>query len=256
MKSANTSDFKDILAIIPARWGSSRFPGKPLALIHGIPMVIRVYQESAKVFNHTVIATDDERIRQAAEAFNASCIMTTSVHASGTSRCAEAAEIFRKNTGDHFKAVVNIQGDEPLISKEALVTLAEAVQAEDAGIATLIRRETNLEEITNPNRVKVVCDLAGLALYFSRSPIPYFVESGSKGLEHRFYVHIGVYGFKSKILREIQALSPGVLDQAESLEQLRWLESGYRIACRETQYRGFGIDTPEDLDQLVRLGLA
>lgn len=255
MKNAHSLPFNNILAIIPARWESTRFPGKPLALINGIPMVIRVYREAAKVFNHVVIATDDERIRTAAEYFKTSCILTSEDHSTGTSRCAEAVLKFQEFSGRSFSSILNIQGDEPLISQDALALLAESILEEDIDIATLMKHEVRQEEIGNPNRVKVTCDHKGFALYFSRYPIPFVREPGVPDRVVRFYIHIGVYAFKTEILKRLQQLPPGELEQAESLEQLRWLESGYRIACRETDYQGFGIDTPDDLENILRLGL-
>jgi 3-deoxy-manno-octulosonate cytidylyltransferase (CMP-KDO synthetase) len=240
----------DILGIIPARMASTRFPGKPLVRIGDLPMVIRVYREVTPVLKNLIIATGDQEIAEVAEQFGASCILTTADHLTGTSRCVEALHGWLRNTGKKVKAVINIQGDEPMLTPTAVTLLAQDILRPEAEISTLIRPETDPVTFKNPNRVKVVINQSGYALYFSRSPIPYYVTAGDA-----WYSHIGMYAFKSQILEQISHLKPGDLEKAESLEQLRWLENGLSIHCCETGYRGFGVDTPEDLEELIRSGL-
>ena len=240
----------DILGIIPARMASSRFPGKPLASIKGVPMVIRVYQEASKVLNNLAIASGDEEIGTAALRYGANFILTRGDHISGTSRCIEAMEIWSGQAGQTFNAILNIQGDEPMVTPQAISLLAYDISRRETDISTLVRRETDPEAFRNPNRVKVVLDREGRALYFSRSPVPYYRTTGNS-----WYSHVGMYAFKKAVLEKIRHLEPGILETAESLEQLRWLEHGYAIHCCETDYAGFGIDTPEDLETLVKSGL-
>ncbi|MFA6127597.1 MAG: 3-deoxy-manno-octulosonate cytidylyltransferase [Bacteroidales bacterium] len=239
----------DILGIIPARMASSRFPGKPLVLIQGIPMVIRVYQNASKVLRNVVIASGDQAIEKVARSYGASFILTCGDHGSGTSRCSEAMNLHSAQTGLSWKAVLNIQGDEPMLSPEAIATLVADIRLPENKISTLIRPESNPMALRNPNRVKVVTDLKGRALYFSRSPIPHVRNGGCA-----WFSHVGIYAFKREILEEISTLEPGKLELTESLEQLRWLENGYPVHCCETDYAGFGVDTPEDLDALLKSG--
>jgi len=240
----------DILGIIPARMASTRFPGKPLVRIGDLPMVIRVYREVSPVLKNLVIATGDQEIAEVAEKYGASCILTTGDHLTGTSRCVEALRSWSVQTGRKVEAVINIQGDEPMLTPTALNLLAQDILRPEAEISTLIRPETDPVTFKNPNRVKVVIDQFGFALYFSRSPIPYYVTAGDA-----WFSHIGMYAFKSQVLERISHLKPGALEKAESLEQLRWLENGLSIHCCETGYRGFGIDTPADLEELLKSGL-
>ncbi len=245
----------DILGIIPARWDSARFPGKPLALINGTPMVIHVYRQAVKALKFVVIATDDRRIAETAGQYDAECIITSPGHTSGTSRCAEAANKYCLARNLDFKAVINIQGDEPLIKPEALKLLADRILLPGIGIATLIKPEKNPAAFQNPHRVKVVVDHQGYALYFSRYPIPFLRHPLPNGFQAEFYIHVGVYAFKRAMLSRLQQLSPGRAEIAESLEQLRWLEYGYKILCCESDYEGIGIDTPEDLEELKKSGI-
>lgn len=240
----------DILGIIPARMASSRFPGKPLVFIKSVPMVIRVYQEASRVLQNLVIASGDEEIRTVARHYGADFILTKGDHLSGTSRCIEAMKAWSDKTGKTFQAILNIQGDEPMLTPASIALLANDISRPEIGISTLVRHETDQLSFRNPNRVKVVLNREGFALYFSRSPIPYN-RTDSKS----WFSHVGIYAFKKKILEEVGKLEPGRLETIESLEQLRWLENGYPIHCCETDYAGFGVDTPEDLEVLLKSGL-
>ena len=240
----------EILGIIPARMASIRFPGKPLVFIKDVPMIIRVYSAASKVLSNLVIASGDPEIESIARQYGAGFIFTRGDHTSGTSRCIEAMNSYMEKTGKNFQAILNIQGDEPMLTPAAIGILSGDISRPGNGISTLIRSETDPAAFRNPNRVKVVVNRKGFALYFSRSPIPYDPTDGTS-----WFSHIGMYAFKKKILEQIGHLEPGNLEKAESLEQLRWLENGYPIHCCETDYAGFGIDTPEDLDTLLKSGL-
>ena len=197
----------DILGIIPARMASTRFPGKPAALIGGIPMVIRVYRAVSPVLPNLVIASGDDEISQIAARYGAGFIRTTEEHLSGTSRCNEAAANFPGLAEKRISAVINIQGDEPTVSAEAINLLAADIRNAKTGISTLVRRETDPDAYLNPNRVKVVTDRDGNALYFSRSPLPHYRDGGYSCLSH-----IGLYAFKTEILSEISRLEPSPLE--------------------------------------------
>ncbi|TSA38331.1 MAG: 3-deoxy-manno-octulosonate cytidylyltransferase [Porphyromonadaceae bacterium] len=240
----------DILGIIPARMASTRFPGKPLVFIQDVPMVIRVYQEASRVLQNLVIASGDQEIGTIALRYGVEFILTRGDHMSGTSRCIEAMNTFSDKTGRTFGAILNIQSDEPMLTPAAIALLAHDISRPEHGISTLIRPETDPVAFRNPNRVKVVLNREGFALYFSRSPIPFYRTEGTS-----WFSHVGMYAFKKEILEEIGRLDPGKLEIAESLEQLRWLENGYPIHCCESDYSGFGIDTPEDLEALLKSGL-
>jgi len=240
----------DILGIIPARMASTRFPGKPLVWIKGIPMVIRVYQEASKVLHNVLIASGDREIEAMAERYGANFVLTREDHMSGTSRCAEAMKTWSEKAGRTFQSILNIQGDEPAINPEAISILATDILRPDTAISTLVRSENDPVAFGNPNRVKVVLNRNGFALYFSRASIPFYRNSGSQ-----WYAHVGMYAFKKDILDQISQLAPGSLETAESLEQLRWMENGYQIHCCTTGYSGFGVDTPADLDALIQSGL-
>ena len=243
-----------ILGIIPARYSSSRFPGKPLAMLGERPMIQWVYESASRVFDHLVVATDDERIFGEVGKFGGKALMTSPEHRTGTERCAEAARLFREQSGKNFSHVVNIQGDEPLIQSEQLSTLADCLRNPETAIATLIQPMRNQDDLLNPNVVKVVVDHALRALYFSRAPIPFIrdLPDASTDLAHTFYTHIGLYAFQSAVLEEIVHLPASDLERAESLEQLRWLENGYTIQTRVTHLVSMGVDTPEDLEKLRR----
>ena len=240
-----------ILGIIPARWGSSRFPGKALADIGGIPMVIRVWQQARKCaeLSEVIIATDYEEIAQAATKAGATVCMTSSHHPSGTDRCAEALRQ-QEQTYDY---VINIQGDEPFIDPQQISSLAALLDGETQ-LATLIKRICHAEDLFSPNVVKAVTNAKAEAMYFSREPIPHLRNSPrSEWLEqHLWFKHIGIYAYRTDVLREITNLPQGWLENIESLEQLRWLEAGYKIRTAETQLESAGIDTPEDLERALR----
>ena len=238
-----------ILALIPARYASTRFPGKPLADLDGKPMIQRVYEKVSAVFPVVYVATDDSRIEQAVEHFGGRVVMTSTEHRSGTDRCREALEKVEAREGMTFDVVVNVQGDEPFIAREQLEKLADCFTDSSTDIPTLVKPFAPGENIANPNSPKVVVSKAGYALYFSRSVIPYLrgCDPDRWAREHTFLKHIGLYGYRSEVLRQITELEPGVLERCESLEQLRWLENGYRIKVAETASEGIAIDTPEDL---------
>lgn len=240
------------LGIIPARYASTRFPGKPLAQLHNKPMIQWVYESAQKVFAHLVVATDDERIFKAVADFGGRAVLTSPDHLSGTERCAEACSLYQNQSGVKFSHIVNIQGDEPLIKTEQLTTLMECVQVQGTGIATLIQALDNQNDLENPNVVKVVVDKSFKALYFSRAPIPYLrgVPPGQWSEEHTYYSHVGLYAFRSEVLEELVKLPPTQLEMAESLEQLRWMEQGFPIQTKITEFPSLGVDTPEDLEKI------
>lgn len=236
-----------VIGIIPARYGSTRFPGKPLALIGGKTMIQRTYERAAlSSLDVVVVATDDQRIFEEVRGFGGKVVMTRSDHRSGTDRCREALDLI----GGGFDAVVNIQGDEPFIDPEHINGVADLIRLPDVELATLAQPLVDPENLFNPNMVKVVFDPIGNALYFSRHPIPFV-----RGLEPQqwlkkvdFYQHIGIYAYMSDTLRAISTLSPSRLEQAESLEQLRWLENGFRIRVKVvSKGNTIAIDTPDDL---------
>jgi 3-deoxy-manno-octulosonate cytidylyltransferase (CMP-KDO synthetase) len=240
---------KKYIGIIPARYASTRFPGKPLALIQGKPMIQRVYEQASKVLDMVYVATDDERIFKAVKEFGGRVIMTSATHTSGTDRCAEAVLLVEKELGELFDVVLNIQGDEPFIEPQQISLLMECFEQPQTQIATLVKKALLPEEVFNPNRPKVVIGTDWQALYFSRSPIP-FIRGAEKEdwlLSENFYLHIGLYAFRKDVLLDVTRLPPSSLEKAESLEQLRWIENGFHIVVRETTYDSFGIDTPEDL---------
>lgn len=240
------------LAVIPARYASSRFPGKPLALLCGKEMVLWVYDavKSSLLFDRVLIATDDARIESAARAAGADVMMTSTDLKCGTERC-EAVLRELEAEGGHYDVVVNVQGDEPLIRKVQLERLLSLFENAGCGIATLAKKIERLQEVKDPNCVKVV--MAGSrALYFSRSIVPY--PRGKREEEYlescKFFKHMGIYGFKSEVLHEIVRLPVSDLELAESLEQLRWLENGYAISVAETEFESLGVDTAEDLRKI------
>ncbi len=239
-------------AIIPARYESSRFPGKPLAMLGEKPMIQWVYENVAKALENVWVATDDIRILKAVQHFGGNAIETLSTHQSGTDRCAEAAR--KLSSRFEFDVVINVQGDEPFIRTEQIELLKSCFE-DDAEIATLIKKIDSTEELFNPNRPKVVVDNSKNALYFSRSPIPFVrgkeKENWLKNSTH--WAHIGMYAYKAEILQKITKLSQGKLELTESLEQLRWLENGIKIRTAETFHQSIGIDTPEDLKQALQL---
>lgn len=233
-----------ILAVIPARYASTRFPGKPLVDVQGKPMIQRVYENVIKsdLFTEVVVATDDERIVKVAESFGAKVVLTSKEHESGTDRCGEVI----KQLQNEFDIVVNIQGDEPMVNPLQLKELVDVFKNPQAQIATLKSIITNEDDIANPNVVKVATSKDGKALYFSRSTIPYNRNSTVVS----YFKHIGLYAYTSDTLKKITQLSLGELEKIESLEQLRWLENGYNIYVAESNFKNIGIDTPEDLIEL------
>jgi len=239
-----------IIGIIPARYASSRFPGKALALIKGRPMIEWVYKQALKAvsLNDVYIATDDERIVKAVEAFKGKVLLTSAHHRSGTERCNEAA-LKLKEQGIAMDAIINIQGDEPLINPRQIDILASLFSNDRIQIATLVKKITLKEELFDPNVVKAIVRPDDKAIYFSRQAVPYLrdVDTGQWLEKQEFYKHIGIYGYTVRVLEEIVNLKESPLEKAESLEQLRWLENGFEIFAKETEFESFGIDTPEDL---------
>ena len=239
------------IAIIPARYASTRFPGKPLVKINEKLMVQHVYERvlSSGFFKKVIVATDDDRIQSEVLNFGGEVIMTKSNHQSGTDRCGEAIE----KLNESFDVVVNVQGDEPFIHYSQLEELINVFKNTSAQIGTLKKELIHTEDLLNPNVVKIVSDLSGKALYFSRNPIPYVRDSErSEWLnKQKYYKHIGLYGYRFNVLKELVRLKPSELELSESLEQLRWLENGYQIFAAETKYESLGIDTPEDLSKII-----
>ncbi len=238
------------LGIIPARFQSTRFPGKPLALILGKPMILWVVERASEVLDEVWVATDHPGIAQVVENSGGKVVLTSADHQSGTDRCAEAASLLEDKLD--FDVVVNIQGDEPFIKPSQITTLTGCFTPE-VKIATLARKIDSFSELENPNKPKVVISKEGYALYFSRSVVPYIRGAATHEWlsRHPFLAHVGIYAFRKEVLQEITRLPVGTLESAESLEQLRWLENGYSIRVVETEHSGFGIDTPEDLAQAV-----
>lgn len=243
----------NFIGIIPARYQSSRFPGKPLAVIKKKPMIQWVYENVSKAIEHIWVATDDERIAKTVSSFGGNVVNTNKNHQSGTDRCAEAARIISEQ--HQFDVVVNIQGDEPFIQPGQIETIKNCFITDDVKIATLVKRIDTAEELFNPNRPKVVLDKHNNALYFSRSAIPYFRgEKEENWIKmNTYWGHVGMYAFRSDVLQEITRLNQSSLELSESLEQLRWLENGYKIRTAETKVDTIGIDTPEDLEAALQL---
>lgn len=238
-----------VLGIIPCRYQSSRFPGKPLADIHGKPMIQHVYERAGKCqkLDDLLVATDDRRIAQAVKAFGGKSVLTRNDHESGTDRIFEASESLGLIDSD---IVVNIQGDEPLLVPEMIEQLAGALRSSsDRKMATLAFVSHDREEYLNPNVVKVVTDSNGCALYFSRSPLPYF-RNDLNNLG--FLKHLGFYAYRQSFLRIFTELPPGRLEKAEKLEQLRAMEHGYSIHVVLSPVETHGVDTPEDLEKILK----
>lgn len=234
------------VGIIPARYASTRFPGKPLALIGSKPMIQVVFEHVATAgLSDSVVATDDERIFNAVLDFNGKAVMTNPNHPSGTDRCGEAADKLNLKPED---VVINIQGDEPFISSNEIQQLMVLFDNPAVEIATLVKPFTDKAEAENPNKVKVVLDKNGKALYFSRYPIPFVRDANCSA--PTYHQHLGIYAYRYKTLKELIRLQPSILENTEKLEQLRWLENGYEIYTATCHYDGIGIDTPEDLKRL------
>lgn len=237
--------------IIPARYASSRFPGKPLALIGNRPMIQRVYEQANKSLDIVYVATDDTRIYDAVLNFGGKAVMTSPDHQSGTDRCAEAVTLITGETGISPDVVINIQGDEPFIKPEQIDLLKQCFSSESVEIATLVRKVEEGEDIFNPNQPKVVITSEGYALYFSRAAIPYVrdTEIAKWSGKHVYYKHIGLYAYRTDTLKKITRLPRSPLEISESLEQNRWLENGYHIMTAKTFWESIGIDTPDDLEK-------
>jgi 3-deoxy-manno-octulosonate cytidylyltransferase (CMP-KDO synthetase) len=235
------------IGIIPARYASTRFPGKPLAMLGGRTVIQRVYEQATAILDEAYVATDDERIFQAVEQFGGRAIMTRADHKSGMDRIEEAAE----KIGTQADVIINIQGDEPFIQKSQIETLMHLFDEPSTQIGTLGKRFESIEAAMNPNSPKIVTDKRGFALYFSRSIIPYVRgKEQSEWLQHFPYLkHLGLYAYRREVLQEVTQLPQSPLEIAESLEQLRWLENGYRIRVGLTDVETVGIDTPEDLQR-------
>lgn len=243
-----------ILGIIPARYASTRFPGKPLTMINGMMMIQRVYEQclKTKLLTDVVVATDDDRIFEAVVSFGGKAMMTSSEHNSGTDRCCEIVEKIE----EHYEAVVNIQGDEPFINPEQIDQIANLISSESSQIASLCKPIKNPEELFDNNVVKVVFDNNGKAMYFSRQTIP-FLRKEEKNAENwmktrTFYKHIGIYAYKTDVLRKIAALPQSGLELSECLEQLRWLENSYTIMMGITEFESYSIDTPQDVEKCLK----
>lgn len=241
------------IGIIPARYASTRFPGKPLAMLGDRSVIERVYIRACQALDDVVVATDDSRIFDAVKEFGGKVVMTSTEHRSGTDRCFEAYEKY----GSYADVVINIQGDEPFIDPQQIEALKSCFGSADVQIATLVRPfdpASGIEALANPNTPKVVLDDNGNAMYFSRSVIPYLRGEADMALwpsKMRYYTHVGIYAFKSDVLAHIVRLPQAPLELAESLEQLRWLSAGYKIRTAVTQCPTIGIDTPADLQRAI-----
>lgn len=244
-------------AIIPARYGSTRFPGKPLADIHGKPMIQHVFERASKTFSQCAVATDDDRIAYAVRSFGGEVIMTSDKHQSGTDRCAEAAKYAQNRFGWNIDVVVNIQGDEPFMHTSQLQQICSCFDEPDTKVATLVKAIDTEAELFDVNKPKVVIDNSNKAIYFSRNPIPYL--RGKEKSEwvkcHRYLKHIGMYAYRIEVLNKITELKQSDLEMAESLEQLRWIQNGYTIHTAITDIENLSVDTPQDLAAILAKGI-
>ncbi len=242
-----------ILGIIPARFASTRLPGKVLADIGGKSMVQRVIDQATKATGlvEVVVATDDDRIREHVETLGTRVLMTRADHPSGTDRCYEA---LTKMGVDAYDAVINIQGDEPFLVPQQIDELCAALKVASGGIATLAHQLNDDRDLDDPGEVKIVTDINNDALYFSRNAIPMLQAplSGPRHEAFRFLKHVGLYGYRSEVLKELVKLKPSALERAESLEQLRWLENGFNVRVGITEHPSFCVDTPVDLEEARR----
>lgn len=236
--------------IIPARYASSRFPGKPLVMIGNKTMIQRVYEQAAKVLDLVYVATDDKKIEKCVTDFGGNVVMTSDEHMSGTDRCAEAYALIEMETGKKIDVVINIQGDEPFIKPEQINLLLKCFNDEKTEIATLVKKCEPGEDIFNPNQPKVIINSNGDAMYFSRAAIPYFrdLKQTEWSNKNTYFKHIGLYGYRTDTLKKITCLSRSPLEIAENLEQNRWLENGFQIKTAITVWESIGIDTPADLE--------
>ena len=235
------------MAIIPARYASTRFPGKPLAVLGGKTVIQRVYEQVSSLLDEVYVATDDERIFECVESFGGRAVMTRADHKSGTDRIEEAAE----KIGSDADVIINVQGDEPFIQASQITTLMQLFDAPETQIGTLGKPFDSIEAVENPNSPKIVTDNRGFALYFSRSVIPYIrgIEPADWFGQYPFLKHLGVYAYRREVLKEVTQLPQSSLEKAESLEQLRWLQNGYRIRVGLTDVETVGIDAPKDLQR-------
>lgn len=235
------------IGIIPARYASTRFPGKPLALLGGKPVIQHVYEKVAAVLEAAYVATDDERIYDVVKSFGGQVVMTRTDHKSGTDRIEEAIE----KIGGEWDVVVNVQGDEPFVAKSQLDTICHCFDDSTTQIATLGKSFESMEAVQNPNSPKIVVDNMGFAMYFSRSVIPYVrgKEKSSWLTHYPFLKHLGIYAYRKDVLRQVTQLPQSSLEIAESLEQLRWLQNGFKIKVGTTDVETVGIDTPQDLER-------
>lgn len=233
------------MAIIPARYASTRYPGKPLAILGGKTVIQRVYEQVKSVLDDVYVATDDDRIYNTVTDFGGKAVMTRADHKSGTDRIEEAAE----KIGLDADVIINVQGDEPFIQPSQIKTLMQLFDAPETQIGTLGKPFESIDAVENPNSPKIVTDNRGFALYFSRSTIPFIrgKERDSWFGEYPFLKHLGIYAYRREVLAEVTKLPMSSLEKAESLEQLRWLQNGYRIRVGLTDIETVGIDTPEDL---------
>lgn len=242
-----------IVGIIPARYASTRFPGKPLIEIKGKTMLQRVYEQAAKSLslNRVVVATDDQQIFDHVKNFGGDVVMTAAHHPSGTDRCWDALQQLNEN----YNYVINIQGDEPFIVPEQIDELAAVLQDGTVELATQMIEAESYEILFDKGEVKITLNTNNEALYFSRMVIPFIkgVEEKEWHMHHRYYRHVGMYAYRKDILRKITTLAVSSLEKAESLEQLRWLENGFKIKCVETRYESHCIDTPEDVEKVLKL---
>lgn len=241
-----------ILGVIPARYASTRFPGKPLLELKGKTMIQHVYEQSKKSTQLTrvIVATDDERIFNHVRSFDGEVVMTSSEHQSGTDRCVEVMN----SLDETYDAIINIQGDEPLIRPAQLDLLAFCFNDDDNEIATLATKVRQMDLLFDPSKVKVILNTNGDAIYFSRYAIPYQPKPADQWLDsHEYLKHVGIYGYRADILKEIGKIPTSSLEKAESLEQLRWLENGYNIKVKITEFDSIAIDTPDDVERVLAL---
>jgi 3-deoxy-manno-octulosonate cytidylyltransferase (CMP-KDO synthetase) len=244
------------LGLIPARYASTRFPGKPLVDIGGKTMIQRVYEQAIKAIEWVYVATDDDRIAENVNSFGGKVVMTSKNHKSGTDRCAEAIKQIQLIENDlKFDVIINIQGDEPFIKPEQLRLLKSSFEDENVQIATLAKQINGNDDVFNPNVVKVIRDKDQFAIYFSRSPIPY-VRNENQDKWHSafpYLKHIGIYAYRVNELKQITLLKPSAIELAESLEQNRWIENGYKVYVETTNFETIAIDTPDDLEKIKGL---
>ena len=240
------------IGIIPARYASTRFPGKPLADLKGKTILQRTWEQTrkSKLLKAVAVATDDDRIADAVRSFGGAVVMTASTHRTGTERCYEAARKMKRELKlAPEDVVINVQGDEPFIEPDQIDSLVRCFKKESTEIATLVKPISKMEELLSRSTAKVLLDTQERAIYFSRAPIPFFRDAPQEQWleKHRYFKHLGMYCYRLEVLGKLVKLKPSPLEQAESLEQLRWIENGYTIATRKTLHESIAIDTPEDL---------